>query len=71
MVNKSSHIFGKVAGQLDNSDFFSKLQLKCITTPRHEYLNVSSQIFRKIQISVYINFILWKILKDKNKSKHF
>ena len=71
MVNKSSQVFGKVAGQLDNFDFFFKITAKCITTPRHEYLNVSSQIFRKIQISVYINFILWKILKDKNKSKHF
>ena len=26
MVNKSSQVFGKVAGQLDNFDFFSKLQ---------------------------------------------
>ena len=64
LVNKSFQVFGKVAGQLDNFDFFFKLQLKCITTPRHEYLNVSSQIFRKTQISVYIYFILWKIQKD-------
>ena len=67
MVNKCCQVFAKVAGQ--NFQNFSKLQLKCITTPRHEYENFCSKFFWKIQISVYTNFMLWKILKDSQKRK--